>query len=175
MKTINNLSDVYVSQLQDLYSAETQLVKALPKLAKAASLPELAAGFSEHLEQTKEHVRRLEEILEALEVNPGGKKCKAMEGLIAEGAESIDEVASPEAKDALLIAAAQRVEHYEIAAYGTVKAFAKILGEDDALELIEETLAEEVQTNEKLTKVSRTVNESANNENSDYLSDAETR
>src|SRR3984957_5237699 len=140
MPKINNLRDVYIEQLKDLYSAETQLIKALPKMAKAATSPELAQGFEEHLEQTKGHASRLEEILHALDEKPTGSTCKAMKGLVEEGAEAIDENASPAAKDALLIAAAQRVEHYEIAGYGTVKAFALSLGEEKAARLLEQTL-----------------------------------
>jgi ferritin-like metal-binding protein YciE len=161
MPKINNLHDVYVEQLKDLYSAETQLIKALPKMAKAATSPDLAQGFEEHLEQTKGHASRLEEIFDALNEKPTGRTCKAMKGLVEEGAEAIDENASPAAKDALLIAAAQRVEHYEIAGYGTVKAFALLLGEEKAAGLLEQTLQEEAETNEKLTEVSVSVNAEA--------------
>jgi ferritin-like metal-binding protein YciE len=162
MPKISNLHDVYVEQLKDLYSAESQLIKALPKMAKASSSPDLAKGFEEHLEQTKGHAARLEEIFKNLDEKPTGKKCKAMEGLIKEGAEAIEEDASPAAKDAMLIAAAQRVEHYEIAAYGSVKTFAGLLGEDEAAGTLEETLQEEVETDEKLTKASETINAEAN-------------
>jgi ferritin-like metal-binding protein YciE len=158
MSKITNLKDVYIEQLKDLYSAEQQLIKALPKMAKAAHTPELAEGFEEHLEQTREHASRLEKIFEALDEKPTGKKCKAMEGLVKEGAETIAEDASPSAKDAMLIAAAQRVEHYEIAGYGTVKTYAKLLGEDEAAELLEQTLDEEVATDEKLTKAAESIN-----------------
>jgi ferritin-like metal-binding protein YciE len=162
MPKITNLKDVYVEQLKDLYSAETQLIKALPKMAKAAHSPELAQGFTDHLEQTKEHAARLEKIFEALDEKPTGKKCKAMEGLIKEGAEAIEENASPAAKDALLIAAAQRVEHYEIAGYGTVKTFAHLLGEEEAATLLEQTLKEEAETDEKLTAAAESINVEAN-------------
>ncbi len=162
MSKITTLHDAYIEQLKDIYSAEQQLIKALPKMAKAASSEELAKGFEEHLEQTKGHAERLEEIFKALDEKPTGKKCKAMAGLVEEGSETISEDASPAVKDALLIAAAQRVEHYEIAAYGTVKAFADILGEEDAVRLLDETLQEEVETDEKLTEVAKTVNEEAN-------------
>ena len=158
MSKINTLQDVYVEQLRDLYSAESQLIKALPKMAKAAHSPELAHGFEEHLEQTKGHAARLEEIFKALDEKPTGKKCKAMVGLIEEGAETIHEDASPAAKDALLIAAAQRVEHYEIAGYGTVKTYGDLLGQDEAVRLLEETLQEEVETDEKLTEVAKSIN-----------------
>ncbi len=158
MPKINNLRDVFVEQLKDLHSAETQLIKALPKMAKAASSPELAEGFKQHLEQTKGHAERLEKIFKGLDEKPTGKTCKAMEGLIKEGAEAIEEDASDAAKDALLIAAAQRVEHYEIAGYGTVKTFARLLGEEEAVDLLEETLREEIETDEKLTTVAETIN-----------------
>ena len=161
MSKIMNLHDVFVEQLRDLYSAETQLVKALPKMAKAASSPELAQGFTHHLEQTKGHVGRLEIIFHALDTKATGKTCKAMEGLIKEGAESIAENATPATKDALLIAAAQRVEHYEIAGYGTVKNFAKLLGDDEALRQLEQTLEEEVETDRKLSELAGPINEAA--------------
>jgi len=158
MSKINTLHDVYVEQLKDLYSAETQLIKALPKMAKAATAPDLAQGFEDHLEQTKGHAARLEEIFTGLDEKPTGKKCKAMEGLIKEGAEAIEENASPAAKDALLIAAAQRVEHYEIAGYGTVKTYANLMGEEKAARLLEQTLQEEVETDEKLTEAAESIN-----------------
>jgi ferritin-like metal-binding protein YciE len=118
---LSSLEDLFIDELKDLYSAETQLTKALPKMAKAATSKELKAGFEKHLKQTEKHVERLEQICEELEVSPKGKKCKAMEGLIKEGAEVIEEDAEAEVKDAALIAAAQRVEHYEIAGYGCVR------------------------------------------------------
>jgi len=158
MTKINTLHDVYVEQLKDLYSAENQLIKALPKMAKAATAPDLAQGFTDHLEQTKGHAARLEEIFRALDEKPTGKKCKAMEGLVEEGAETISEKASPAAKDAMLIAAAQRVEHYEIAGYGSVKTYAHLLGEEDAAKLLEQTLQEEVETDEKLTEAAESIN-----------------
>jgi ferritin-like metal-binding protein YciE len=158
MSKINTLHDVYVEQLKDLYSAETQLIKALPKMAKAATSPDLAQGFEDHLEQTREHASRLEKIFKALDEKPTGKKCKAMEGLVAEGAEAIDENATPAAKDALLIAAAQRVEHYEIAGYGTVRTHAKLLGQDEAVKLLQRTLEEEVETDEKLSEAAESIN-----------------
>jgi ferritin-like metal-binding protein YciE len=164
MSKITNLRDVFVEQLKDLYNAEQQLVKALPKMAKAATSPDLAQGFEEHLEQTKGHVNRLEEIFKKLEEKPTGKKCKAMQGLIKEGAETIEEDASDAAKDAMLIAAAQRVEHYEIAGYGSVKTYADLLGESEAAELLGETLQEEKDTDEKLTEAAETINVEAEEE-----------
>ena len=150
---LKTLQDLFVHELKDLYSAETQLVKALPKMAKAATHEELKAGFEEHLEQTKNHVARLEEIAEAGEFKLAGHKCKAMEGLIEEGSELISEDADDAVRDAGLIGAAQRVEHYEIAAYGTARALATRLGYDEAAELLGETLEEERATDEKLTEL----------------------
>jgi ferritin-like metal-binding protein YciE len=162
MPKISTLEDAYVEQLRDLYNAETQLVKALPKMAKAAHSDELKNGFLEHLEQTKGHVSRLEQIFEDLDEKPTGKKCQAMAGLVEEGSETINEDAAPAVKDSLLIAAAQRVEHYEIAGYGTVKTFAQLLGHDEAAKLLDETLQEEVDTDEKLTEAAQAINAEAN-------------
>jgi ferritin-like metal-binding protein YciE len=157
------LKELYVDELKDLYSAETQLVKALPKMAKAASSDELRRGFEEHLEQTKGHVERLEKIFKSLGESPKGKKCKGMVGLIEEGEEVIDEDFEDALMDAALIGAAQRVEHYEIAAYGTACAFAKELGQTEHESLLTETLEEEKETDEKLTKLSQEINPQANN------------
>ena len=153
---LNTLHDLFIQELKDLYSAETQLVKALPKMAKAATHDDLKAGFEEHLEQTKTHVERLNQIAEMCETKLTGHKCKAMEGLIEEGSELISEDAEDTVRDAGLIGAAQRVEHYEIAAYGTARALAKCLGYDDAAELLGETLEEEKATDEKLTELAET-------------------
>jgi ferritin-like metal-binding protein YciE len=155
----NALRDLYIEELRDIYSAEQQLVKALPKMAKASNSSELRSGFEEHLEQTKGHVQRLEQIFEALGEKPTGKKCKGMQGLVDEGAEMIKEDGlEPEAKDAGLISAAQRVEHYEIAAYGTVRTYAGLLGEDEAAGLLESTLKEEKETDQKLTELAEDIN-----------------
>jgi len=154
----NRLKHLYVEELKDLYSAENQLVKALPKMAKAATSEDLRAGFEEHLEQTKGHVSRLEEIFKALGESPKGKKCKGMEGLIKEGGEMIEEDPAPEELDAGLISAAQRVEHYEIAGYGCVSTYAKLLGEDEAESLLRETLEEEKKTDAKLTELAENIN-----------------
>jgi ferritin-like metal-binding protein YciE len=159
---LKTLQDLLVDQLKDLYSAENQLVKALPKMAKAASNPDLRAGFEDHLEQTKEQVTRIEEICKALDVTPKGKKCAAMEGLIEEGKELLEEDTEPSVLDAGLIAAAQKVEHYEIASYGTARTWAEQLGLDDAVELLDQTLDEEKSTDEKLTELATsTINEEA--------------
>jgi ferritin-like metal-binding protein YciE len=155
---MNRLKHLYIEELKDLYSAETQMVKALPKMANAASSEDLSAGFEEHLGQTKEHVVRLEKILKALGESPKGKKCKGMEGLIKEGSEMIEEDPAPEELDAGLISAAQRVEHYEIAGYGCVSTYAKLLGEDQAFSLLRLTLEEEKETDEKLTQLAGSIN-----------------
>ena len=147
----SELKELYIDELKDIYSAETQLVKALPKMAKAAASEELRSGFEEHLEQTKGHVSRLEQIFEALDEKPTGKKCMGMEGLIKEGGEAAGEDYVDDAKDSALIGAAQRVEHYEIAAYGTARAIAKKLGETKAYDLLSQTLQEEKDTDVKLS------------------------
>ena len=156
-----SLEDLYVDELRDLYNAEKQLVRALPKLAKAADSEELKSAFQEHLEVTKGQVERLEQIFSDLGVPPRGKKCKGMEGLIEEGAEMIEEKAEAPVKDAALISAAQRVEHYEIAGYGCVRSYAETLGYDEAAELLQKTLDEESQANELLTKIAEDINEEA--------------
>ncbi len=158
----DGLKELYLDELKDLYNAENQLVKALPKMAKAATSEELREGFEEHLEQTKEHVQRLEEIFKALEESPKGKKCVGMAGLIKEGPEIMQEDFEDAVIDAGLIGAAQRVEHYAIAAYGTVVAFANLLGETEQASLLKETLGEEKETDEKLTELAKEINEQAN-------------
>ncbi len=156
------LKELYIEELRDIYNAENQLVKALPKMAKAASSDELRQGFEDHLEQTKGHVQRLEKIFEALDESPKGKKCAGMEGLVKEGSEVIGEDYEDALMDAALIGAAQRVEHYEIAAYGTVVEFANILGESEHVSLLQETLEEEKETDEKLTELAKEINTEAN-------------
>ena len=159
---LNSLNKLYLEELRDLYSAETQLVKALPKMAKGASSDELKEAFESHLEQTKEHVERLTEIFDRLEEKPTGKTCKAMKGLIEEGSEMLEQEGDESVIDAGLIAAAQRVEHYEIAAYGTVRTFADLLGEDEAAELLQQTLDEEGETDKQLSELAEgIVNEKA--------------
>jgi ferritin-like metal-binding protein YciE len=152
------LKEILVEQLKDLYSAEKQLVKALPKMAKAATTEELSSGFKEHLEQTKEHVQRLETILEEMDEGTRGPVCRGMEGLVEEGSEVIeDDELEGDGKDVALIAAAQRVEHYEIAGYGCVRTYAEQLGMEDAASLLEQTLEEEKETDEKLNTVSESL------------------
>jgi len=148
---MDSLKDLYVDELKDLYNAENQLLKALPRMAKKASSADLRAAFEEHLDQTEGHVDRLEKIFKRLGEKPTGKTCKAMKGLVEEGKEIIDEDGEDSVLDAALIGAAQRVEHYEMAGYGTVRTFAEILGEEEAAELLQETLDEEGETNKKLT------------------------
>jgi ferritin-like metal-binding protein YciE len=150
---MSTLEDLYTDLLKDLYSAEKQLVKALPKLAKNAQSPDLQKAFQEHLKQTEGHVERIERIFTELGGSPRGKKCVGMEGLVEEGNELLQEDAEPDVLDAGLIAAAQKVEHYEIASYGTARTWAQRLGYDRAARLLQETLEEESMANEKLTKI----------------------
>ncbi len=157
----NSLQELYIEELKDLFSAENQLTKALPKMAKAASSDELRQGFEEHLEQTKGHVDRLQQIFEMLGEKGTGKKCLGMEGLVKEGAEIMGEDFEDATMDAALISAAQRVEHYEIAGYGAVIAYADLLGESDQASLLRETLKEEKETDEKLTELAKEINAEA--------------
>jgi ferritin-like metal-binding protein YciE len=155
------LKDVYVDELRDLYNSEQQLIKAIPKMAKEATSDDLRKGFEEHLEQTKGHASRLEQILQGLGEPVKGKKCKGMEGIIAEGGEVMSEDYEGAVMDAALITAAQRVEHYEIAAYGSVHAFAILMGETEAAGILEQTLEEEKETDEKLSELSERINAQA--------------
>jgi ferritin-like metal-binding protein YciE len=159
---LESLKDLYREQLMDLYSAETQLLDALPKMADGASAPDLKSAFSEHLRQTQEHVRRLERIFDQLGERPKGHTCEGMKGLIREGEEMLAMKGDPAVLDAGLIAAAQRVEHYEIAGYGTVRTYAELLGHDEQMTLLERTLDEEEQADELLTRLAEShVNEEA--------------
>lgn len=148
---MNNLEELFIDTLQDLYSAENQIITALPKMASAANAPDLKQGFEMHLNQTKEQVRRLEQIFADRKGSPRGKKCVGMEGIIKEGEELMKEKATPEVLDAGLIAAAQKVEHYEMAGYGTARTYAQMLGYNDAARLLQQTLNEEADTDKKLT------------------------
>jgi ferritin-like metal-binding protein YciE len=154
---LTNLHDLYVDELKDLYSAEHQILKALPKMVMKASASELADAFADHLKVTHGHVERLDKIFKMLEVSPKGKKCKAMEGLLEEGKEVMSEEAEPSVMDAALIAAAQRVEHYEMAGYGCVRTFARLLGYEKAADLLQETLEEEGEVDKKLTELAESV------------------
>jgi ferritin-like metal-binding protein YciE len=159
---LDSLRTLWIEELRDLYNAETQLVKALPKMAKKASNPELKEAFENHLEETQNHVERLDQIFSQLGKKPTGKTCKAMKGLIEEGSEMMQEDGPDSVLDAGIIAAAQRIEHYEIAGYGVVRTFASILGEDEAEDLLQETLDEEGAADEKLTEIAEgVVNEEA--------------
>ena len=154
---MNPLDELLQDELKDLYSAETQIIKALPKMAKAASSPELRRAFERHLEETRRQVERLDQIGEELEVKLTGKKCKGMEGLLAEGRELMEEDLEEDALDAGLIGAAQKVEHYEIAAYGTARTHAEMLGYRRIAKLLQQTLNEEGATDKKLTQLAESV------------------
>lgn len=158
MPKIQNLRELLVHELKDLHSAETQLLKALPKMSKAASDQDLTDAFDEHLEQTNVQVERLERVFEILGEKPKGKTCEAMKGLIAEGNEVLSEDATSDVRDAALIAVAQKIEHYEIAGYGTVRTFANLIGEKEAANLLQETLDEEGDTDKKLTEIAESLN-----------------
>ncbi len=149
---MQNLTDVLADELKDMYSAENQILKALPKMAKNSE-GDLRTAFQQHEEQTRTHVQRLEQICQDLNVSPKGKKCAGMQGIIEEGSEVLSAQGDKQAMEAALIGAAQRVEHYEIAAYGTAKAHAHQLGYDDAANLLEQTLREERQTDDRLTQI----------------------
>ncbi len=155
--TLDNLKDLYVEQLRDLYSAESQLIDALPKMADAASHSKLKTAFQDHLKETKKQKERLEQIFDTLGERPGGETCQAMKGLIKEGEEMIKQDANEDVRDAGLIAAAQRVEHYEIAGYGTVRAYADMLDRKDDRKLIDEILEEEKDADEKLNDLAMDV------------------
>ncbi len=157
MANLNSLEDLLVQEIKDLYSAETQLLKALPKMAKAATNADLSEGFEVHLEETKVHVERLEEIAKILDATPRGKSCKAMKGLIEEGSEALSEDGDDSIRDLGIIVAAQKVEHYEIAGYGSARTLAEMLGLEEVVELLQMTLDEEGVTDKKLTDVAMTI------------------
>jgi ferritin-like metal-binding protein YciE len=156
--SITNLEEVFLHELKDILDAERQLVKALPKMAKAASNEDLKAAFDEHKSVTEEHVGRLETIFQSLDKAARGKKCVGMQGLVEEGSELITEEEPSAALDAALICAAQKVEHYEMASYGSLAAYARLLGMDDAVELLERTLDEEKETDAKLSSIAAELN-----------------
>jgi ferritin-like metal-binding protein YciE len=156
---MQSLRDLMIDELKDLYSAENQILKALPRMIKKATSPELKQGFEKHLKETEGHVERLEKIFQELEESPKGKKCKGMEGILADGKELMEEEdAEPEVMDAGLIGAAQHVEHYEMAGYGCVRTYAELLGLNDVAKLLQKTLDEEKATDEKLTDLARNIN-----------------
>lgn len=157
MARTQTLDDAFIDEIRDLYDAEKQLVRALPKMAKAASSQELRAAFQEHLEQTKGQVQRLEQIFEMMDQRARSKPCKGMKGLVEEGSEIISENAEEHLRDLAMIGAAQKVEHYEIAGYGTARTFAQAMGKREAAQLLDETLKEEEQTDKKLTMIAKTL------------------
>jgi ferritin-like metal-binding protein YciE len=150
---MESLKDLYLEQLRDLFDAETQLVEALPKMASAANNPNLKNAFNQHLRQTREQITRLDRIFSALGERPEGQTCQGMKGLLKEGEEMIKAKGDPDVIDAGLIAAAQRVEHYEIAGYGTVRTYAEMLGAEEAVRMLEKSLQEEEETDDKLTEL----------------------
>lgn len=155
MTSMNSLEALFVDQLKDLYSAEQQLMDALPKMAKASSHADLEKAFNQHLETTRQQAKRLEDIFSNRQEQPGGKKCKGMEGILKEGEEMIQKRSQmdKDVLDAALIASAQRAEHYEISGYGTARTYAKALGHDKTAKMLDKTLDEESKTDEKLTKI----------------------
>lgn len=157
---LESLRELFIEELQDLYSAETQIIDALPKMIEKASSPDLKAGFTEHLEQTRQHVSRLDQIFDQLgkDVDRKDKTCKGMQGIIKDSKELIKTDAEPEVLDAGMIAGAQRVEHYEIAGYGTVRTYAELLGRSDWAQLLEQTLQEEKDTDKKLSQLADRIN-----------------
>jgi len=155
---IRTFEDLLVDEIKDLYDAEHQLTKALPKMAKAATSPDLKKAFESHLKETEGHIKRLEQVFEGLGKKPTRKTCAAMKGLVEEGSEVIEEEMDPEVKDAALIGAAQRVEHYEMAGYGTVRTFAHLLGHHDLEAILQQTLEEEAGADEKLTGIASKIN-----------------
>jgi len=171
----DSLRELYIDELRDLYNAETQLVKALPKMAKAAANDQLKEAFEEHLRETSEHVSRLEQIFEELGEKASGKKCLGMEGLVKEGSETMKEDYEDAVKDAAIIGAAQRVEHYEMAGYGTVRAFAELLGENEHVTLLEKTLEEEKNADQKLTQLAEEINPQAAEAESEGDTDGQIR
>lgn len=162
MAKLNSLQELLVEELKDLYDAEHQLTKALPKMAKASTNTQLQNAFTSHLAETEGHIKRLEQVFEQLGEKASRKTCKAMKGLVEEGAEAIEEPMEPEVKDAALIAAAQRVEHYEMAGYGAARTFAQTLGHSEVAQMLQKTLNEEGAADKKLTQIAESrVNQQA--------------
>jgi ferritin-like metal-binding protein YciE len=172
--SVKSLQDAFVDELKDMYDAERRIIKALPKLAKRAESEELTSAFEEHLEQTKEHVERLDQIFEGLGKAPGRKICQGMVGVLAEGDKVMEEAEEGPALDAMLICAAQKVEHYEIATYGCLREWAQILGEDDASRLLQQTLDEEGEADKKLTQIAQSLNFEAAQEEEESEEEEET-
>ncbi len=170
---IKTAQDFFLDELKDIYSAEKQAIRAYPKLSKAVSSPQLKEALQTHLEETKGQVERLDQVFEILEKRSSGKTCEAMKGLVEETSEALEEIEKGPILDAALIACGQRMEHYEIAAYGTVLALSKAMGHDDIAELLSQTLEEEKATDQKLTQVSESVNKEAIGEDEDEDEDEE--
>jgi ferritin-like metal-binding protein YciE len=160
--SVSTMEELLIDELKDIYNAEKQITKALPKMVKAAASEELRDAFQSHLQETEGHVQRLEQVFEILGKAARGKTCHGMQGVLEEGAEVIEEAEKSPLRDAALISAAQRVEHYEMAAYGAVREYARILGQDEIVSLLEETLQEEKAADEKLTSIAESVNSEAN-------------
>ncbi|WP_437185911.1 ferritin-like domain-containing protein [Planctomicrobium sp. SH668] len=158
---LNSLQDAFIDELRDVLSAEKQLLKALPKMVKCASGDQLRKALQSHLEETKVHVERVETAMESLDLKPRAKKCEAMAGILEEGASVLEEEGAPQVLDAMIIAAAQKVEHYEIATYGTLCTWARLLGHDAALNVLKQTMGEEEAADKKLTQISETINPAA--------------
>jgi ferritin-like metal-binding protein YciE len=161
LMSLKSLTDLYEEQLKDMYSAEKQLTEALPKMADGASNADLKKAFKDHLKQTQTQMQRLEQIFQARGISAGRKKCKGMKGLVEEGSEVLEESNKSAARDAALIGAAQKAEHYEIATYGSLRTYADLLGEAEQARLLQTSLDEESQTNEKLTALAQTINQKA--------------
>lgn len=160
--SMKTLKDLYVHELMDLYSAEKQLIETSPEMVKAANSPQLREAFASHLKETQQHFEKVHQLLQNLDENPGSTKCKGMEGLLEEGEDAIDEEASPAVRDAFLIAAAQRVEHYEISGYGTARAYARSLGREDDAEVLNQILDQEYAADNKLDRLAEgNINEAA--------------
>lgn len=159
--SVSSVEELFLDELKDLYSAEQQITKSLPKMAKASTSEELKAAFEEHLNETKGQIDRLDRVFEILGKGPRGKTCVGMKGVLEEGAEVLEEAEEGPVRDAALISAAQRVEHYEMAGYGSVRDYAKLLGQNEIATLLEETLGEEKAADKKLNSIAKSVNSSA--------------
>ena len=171
MATLRNLEDLFVDELKDVYDAERRITRALPKMVKAAASEELSQALQEHLQQTEEHVTRLDRIFESMDKSPGRKTCQAMVGLLEEGQSLMDEDGPESVTDAALIAAAQKVEHYEMATYGCLRDWARLLQNDEAAELLQQTLDEEGDADKKLTEIAQSLNVEAREEDGEEMED----
>lgn len=159
--SVDSIEKLFVNELKDIYSAEKQITRALPKMAKAATSDEVRTAFETHLKETEGQIQRLDRVFEILAKTSGGKTCQGMKGLLEEGAEVLEESSQGDVRDAAMISAAQRVEHYEIAAYGSVRTYAELLGQKEVAQLLQETLNEEGETDKKLTQIAKKINPQA--------------